>query len=153
MTTEASAGQYGPGQLVVVGVDGSEESVAALRWAAAYTTATGASLRAMMAWHYPSAAGIAPPGVAPESVTDSVRQHMTDVLSSAVSVGAPGLDVDQQIGYGHPAEVLINQSDTADLLVVGNRGHGKFSAMMLGSVSMQCVTHAHCPVVVVRTKE
>jgi nucleotide-binding universal stress UspA family protein len=54
------------------------------------------------------------------------------------------------VGYGHPAQVLIDQSEEAGLLVVGSRGHGAFTGMMLGSVSLYCVTHAHCPVVVVR---
>jgi nucleotide-binding universal stress UspA family protein len=139
------------GQLVVAGVDGSEESAAALKWAAAYAAATGARLRAVLAWHYPAAVGPAPVGVAPAAVSDEVRASMAEALAKAIAAAAPGADVEQQIGYGHPAEVLISQSQEADLLVVGNRGHGKFTGMLVGSVSIHCVTHAHCPVVVVRT--
>lgn len=139
------------GQLVVVGVDGSEESAAALKWAAAYAAATGARLRAVLAWHYPAAVGPAPVGVAPAAVSDDVRASMAEALAKAIAAAAPGADVEQQIGYGHPAEVLIGQSQEADLLVVGHRGHGKFTGMLVGSVSVHCVTHAHCPVVVVRT--
>jgi nucleotide-binding universal stress UspA family protein len=139
------------GQLVVAGVDGSDESVAALKWAAAYAAATGARLRAVLAWHYPAAVGPAPVGVAPAAVSDEVRASMAEALAKAIAAGAPGADVEQQIGYGHPAEVLIGQSQEADLLVVGNRGHGKFTGMLVGSVSIHCVTHAYCPVVVVRT--
>jgi nucleotide-binding universal stress UspA family protein len=138
-------------RLVVVGVDGSPESVAALKWAADYVAATKARLRAVMAWHYPAAAGPAPVGVAPAAVTDEVRAQIAETLSKAVAEGAPGLDAEEMIGYGHPAQVLIDQSDGADLLVVGSRGHGAFTGMMVGSVSIHCVTHAHCPVVVVRT--
>jgi nucleotide-binding universal stress UspA family protein len=137
-------------QLVVVGVDGSAESVGALRWAAAYAAATGATLRAIFSWHYPGAIGAPPIGHAPESVTDEVRQHMMDTLARAIAEGAPDIPVDQQLGYGHPAEVLVDASDEADLLVVGSRGRGAFTGMLVGSVSMHCVNHAHCPVVVVR---
>jgi nucleotide-binding universal stress UspA family protein len=145
MTTEGSAGQ-----VVVVGVDGSDESVAALKWAAAYAAATGATISALMAWHYPAAVGPAPVGVAPEEITDEVRTSMTEALSKAVAEGAPGLEVQQKIRYGHPAQVLVDASADADLLVVGSRGHGAFTGMLVGSVSIHCVTNAHCPVVVVR---
>ncbi len=144
MTTQNSA------QQVVVGVDGSAESVAALKWAARYAAATGARVRAVIAWHFPAAAGPAPVGVAPHAISDEVRQTMAEALGKAVAEGAPGLEVEQQVAYGHPAQVLVDQSEQADLLVVGNRGHGAFTSMMVGSVSMHCVTHAMCPVVVVR---
>lgn len=52
--------------------------------------------------------------------------------------------------FGHPAEVLVDESKAADLLVVGSRGHGAITGVLIGSVSIHCVTHAHCPVVVVR---
>ena len=58
-----------------------------------------------------------------------------------------------RIVYGHPAVVLVDASRTADLLVVGNRGHGAFTGMLTGSVSMHCVNNANCPVVVVRGAE
>lgn len=138
------------GQLVVIGVDGSPESVAALKWAAAYGAATGARLRAVLAWHYPAPVGIAPVGVAPAAISEEARQQMTEALAKAVAEAAADVEIEQVIGYGHPAQVLIDQSADADLLVVGSRGHGAFTGMMVGSVSIHCVTHAHCPVVVVR---
>jgi nucleotide-binding universal stress UspA family protein len=76
---------------------------------------------------------------------------MAESLSKVVVEGAAGLDVEEEIAYGHPAQVLIEQSADADLLVVGSRGHGAFTRLMIGSVSIHCVTHSHCPVVVVRT--
>jgi nucleotide-binding universal stress UspA family protein len=60
-------------------------------------------------------------------------------------------DADTKVAYGHPAMVLVNESEAADLLVVGNRGHGAFHGMLLGSVSIHCVTNATCPVLVVRS--
>ncbi len=142
-------------ELVVVGVDGSSESVAALGWAARYAAATGARVRVVMAWHYPPAVETAAVGRAPETLTDEVRQAMQETLAKAVTdaCAASSSDaVETQIACGHPAQVLIEQSRDADLLVVGSRGHGAFTGMMVGSVSIYCVTHAECPVVVVRGK-
>jgi len=136
-------------QLAIVGVDGSAESVTALKWAAHYAAGCKATLRAVMAWHYPSAAGLAP-GVTPKQVDDEVRQRMSDALDKAIDAGAPNADVERQIGYGHPSQVLVDASDDADLLIVGSHGHGRFTGMLVGSVSSYCVAHAHCPVVVVR---
>jgi nucleotide-binding universal stress UspA family protein len=137
-------------ELIVVGVDGSAESVGALTWASRYAAACGGRIRALLAWRYPSAVGPAPPGVAPESVTDEVRASMTEQLSAAVAEGAPGADVEPMISYGHAAQILVDASAEADLLVVGSRGRGAFTGMLVGSVSLHVVNHAHCPVVVVR---
>jgi nucleotide-binding universal stress UspA family protein len=143
-------------RLVVVGVDGSPQSVAALHWAARYAGATGAAVRAVFAWHYPTAAGEAPPGVAPEPVRhqmeDLERRHLDDAVAQVYPPEARG-EVDAQIAYGHPAQVLIGMSKEADLLVVGGSGYGAFTGMLAGSVSIHCVTHAFCPVTVVRGTE
>ena len=60
------------------------------------------------------------------------------------------MQVDRKVIYGHPAQALIDESRNADLLVVGSKGHGGFTGMILGSVSTHCVTHASCPVTVVK---
>jgi nucleotide-binding universal stress UspA family protein len=139
-------------ELVVVGVDGSAESVAALAWAARYGTASGARVRALLAWHYPGAVGGPPVEKAPEAVRDQTEQHERGTLDDAVAKAVPGKEpgVETMLGYGHAAEVLIEASKEADLLVVGRRGHRAFTGMLLGSVSLHCVTGAFCPVVVVR---
>jgi nucleotide-binding universal stress UspA family protein len=150
------ATEDGSGQQVVVGVDGSAASVEALRWAAAYASATGAIINAVLSWHYPTAAGVVPPGVAPQPITDEIRASMQEALDKALTdvFGTPAPpNVHARVTYGHPAVVLVDQSRTADLLVVGNRGHGAFTGMLSGSVSMHCVNNAHCPVVVVRGDE
>lgn len=148
MATNGSSGQR-----VVVGVDGSAESVEALRWAAAYATATGATTDAVLSWHYPAAVGVAPPGIASKPVHDDVRTSMLavmeKVLTDVFGTTAPE-NVHTKITYGHPAVVLVDESQNADLLVVGNRGQGAFAGMLTGSVSIHCVNNAHCPVVVVR---
>jgi len=151
MTTDSSSEQP---PHVIVGVDGSPESIEALAWAARYAAATGATIRAVHAWHYPPA-GPVPAGRAPQAITDEVRAMMQETLDQALTqvFGTTTPDnVDTKVAYGHPAMVLVNESAGADLLVVGNRGHGAFHGMMLGSVSIHCVTTATCPVVVVRSK-
>lgn len=148
MTTEDSSALR-----VVVGVDGSAESIGALKWAAHYAGATGATIKPVLCWHYPAAVGIAPTGKAPKAITDEVRAEMQETLDKALTdvfgTAVPSR-VQSEVAYGHPAEVLIDESQRADLLVVGSRGHGQFHGMLAGSVSMHCVTHAACPVVVVR---
>jgi nucleotide-binding universal stress UspA family protein len=140
-------------ELVVVGVDGSAESVAALRWAARYAAATGARVRALLAWHYPTAAGGPPQGVAPEAVRSETEEQMHQTLDEAIAkvyAGQETAGVEKSTSYGHPAQALIEASREADLLVVGSQGHGAFTGMLVGSVSIHCVTGAFCPVVVVR---
>jgi nucleotide-binding universal stress UspA family protein len=147
------AGEGEARQVVVVGIDGSAESIAALGWASRYAAATGAKVRAVHAWHYPAAFGIAPEGKAPPPVTAEVEQRMRDDLGKAVAqVYADPADpqVETALRYGHPVEVLIEESKTASLLVVGHHGHNAFTGMLVGSVSIHCVTSAACPVVVVR---
>jgi nucleotide-binding universal stress UspA family protein len=140
-------------ELVVVGIDGSAQSVRALGWAARYATAAGARLHALLAWHYPDAAGQAPVGVAPEPVRHQTEAQMQATLNEAIAkvyAAQPGPEVETRLGYGHPAQVLIEASKEADLLVLGSHGHGAFTGMLVGSVSIHCVTGAFCPVVVVR---
>ncbi|MDA8318925.1 MAG: universal stress protein [Actinomycetota bacterium] len=148
MTTEHST------ELVVVGVDGSPASAMAMAWAARYAKAMGATVRAVLAWHYPAAAGPAPIGVAPAVVAGDIEQARREDLEKAIAAtfgDPPSVKVEPKVVYGHPSQVLIDESRDADLLVVGSRGHGGFTGMLLGSVSTHCVTHAACPVTVVRT--
>ena len=149
MTSEAEARQ-----VVVAGVDGSAESVAALGWAVRHGKATGATVRAVHAWHYPAAAGVVPPvGVTPEPVEAQVERRLRDDLEKAVDrVCTDPSDARPEIRlhYGHPADALIAESHDASLLVVGHRGHRAITGMLVGSVAFQCISSASCPVVVVR---
>ena len=137
-------------ELVVVGVDGSAASVAALAWAARYASASGARVQALLAWHYPG-----PIEKTPDSIFEQTNAQMQTTLDEAVAKAIPGQTsgVETSIGYGHPAQVLIDASNEADLLVVGSHGHGAWTGMLVGSVSIHCVTGAHCPVVVVRSHD
>ena len=99
-------------QVVVVGVDGSEQSVAALKWAARYAAKTGAAIRAVLAWHYPTAAGQPPIGTTPESARHETEEVVLQTLDSAVRQVFPdrtGSPVQARISYGHPAQVLIDR--------------------------------------------
>ena len=139
---------------VVVGVDGSDESVAALRWAVRYAAATGTPVWALLAWHYPTVAGQPPVGHAPEAVNEEVEAEEKATLAKAIGKAAqdaPGVHIEGKIRYGHPAEVLIEESGHADVLVVGRRGHTRVIGRHLGSVSQHCVNAAQCPVVVVHS--
>jgi nucleotide-binding universal stress UspA family protein len=138
-------------QVVVVGVDGSARSVAALSWAGHYGAATGATVQALHIWHYPTAAGL-PPGITPKSITDEVKANQQKELGEAIDRANldPAVQVEPRIAYGHPAQVLIEESQSASLIVVGHKGHGGFTGMLTGSISLHVVNHAVCPVVVVR---
>ena len=129
---------------IVVGVDGSTSSRGALRWAAAQAALASAELEVVIGWSYPMSYGfpvIADVDWAADART-TVEAELTDVLGDQ--------QVTVRVLEGHPARVLLDASRDADLLVVGSRGHGGFTGLLLGSVSEYVVTHASCPVVVVR---
>jgi nucleotide-binding universal stress UspA family protein len=134
-------------RLILVGIDGSEPSMAALSWAVRQAEMTGDLLLAITAWQAPSRDHW---GAAVEPA--EFGSHAEVVLSQAIQQAIedlPDLAINTLIERGHPALVLVDEARHADLLVVGNRGRGEFAGMLLGSVSKYCVTHAACPVVVV----
>jgi nucleotide-binding universal stress UspA family protein len=133
---------------IVVGIDGSASSIGAFRWAVRQAQLTGAAVEALMAWQYP-------PGVVPAGVQDfeaESRQALEGAIEGAFA-GAPPVQVTRVVEEGEPALTLVGRSKDATLLVIGSRGHGAFVGMLIGSVSQYCVTHAHCPVVVLRGPE
>lgn len=134
---------------IVVGVDGSDSSKAALRWAIRQAKLTGSTVDAVAAWHYPSTYGWAPIADGAVDIEGEAKKALTEALNE-VSGLDPEVPVRPQVIEGHPAEVLLRAARGADLLVVGSRGHGGFASALLGSVSQNCVLHAHCPVLVLR---
>ena len=135
--------------VIVVGVDGSESSRKALRWAARQAQLTGSEIAAVMSWEVPTAVYWVP---YPEGL--DLEANARKLLAATVeeTLGPdPAVPVTQAVVQGHPAPSLVDASGRADLLVVGSRGHGEFTGMLLGSVSEHCVARAHCPVVVVRS--
>ncbi|MEV6940785.1 universal stress protein [Streptomyces sp. NPDC051172] len=134
--------------LIVVGVDGSEASRAALRWAARQAGLTGAELRPVQAWRLPPTYGM-PTDYSDVDFEKQARENLRRTLDETLGEH-PGVPVAPQVVEGHPAAVLTEAARNADLLVVGSHGHGAFAGMLLGSVSHHCVHHATCPVTVVR---
>ena len=130
---------------IVVGVDGSAASRDALRWAQWQAELTGAPLEVVTAWSYPTSYGF--PVIADVDWEQGARTVLDEAVDEALG---PQADVTRRVVEGHAARVLVEAADGADLLVVGSRGHGGFTGMLLGSVSEHVVTHASCPVVVVR---
>lgn len=132
-------------QSIVVGIDGSPEAVAALRWAAEEARAHGHLVIAVTV-NTPLAYAFAPAAEIQQIVDSSSQAAMDAALTEVYGRTDPG-GVTRVVREGNPAEVLIDASQEASLLVIGARGRGVFP---LGSVSDRCVRHAHSPVVVVR---
>jgi nucleotide-binding universal stress UspA family protein len=143
--------------VVVVGVDGSHESVEALAWAIHYAQCANGTVRAVAAWAQPVQYGYYGTfGTAMayrEPPMTDLRDLAATTLAAVINEAAgdePPVAIDQQVVEGHPASVLVEQSKSGDLLVVGARGRGAFTGLVLGSVSNHCVHNAECPVVVIR---
>ena len=134
---------------IVVGVDGSDGSTAALRWALDEARLRDAKLRVVHAWKYVSdKAGIAaayPVGY------EEIERKAREVLTRSIEQAGPAAEprVEAILAGGGAVTVLLETAKGADLLVVGSRGRGGFAGLLLGSVSQQCAQHAPCPVVIV----
>ena len=138
--------------IVLVGVDGSAESAAALKYAVAEANRRGARLR-VVSTYFPeySVHGHTQPLTASETgIEVDVEAQTRRMAEEALAGDAMGPPIEIVVAAGPAAGVLIDQSSEADVLVLGHRGRGGFASMLLGSVSLQCVMHAHCPVIVVR---
>jgi nucleotide-binding universal stress UspA family protein len=137
---------------IVVGVDGSETSRHALRWAAEEARSHGSQLHVVHAWEVPAPAAAVGAGrrtAPPEGQHDEASRLVADVVRDELGEAPPG-DVRTSIGRGPAAGVLLDAARNADLLVVGSRGLGGFRGLLLGSVSSKMASHAPCPVVIVR---
>ena len=134
---------------IVVGVDGSEGSREALRWAIRQAELTGAALDAVIAWQYPAFFGWAPVGAGDADFAKIAGETLTGALNKVLGTEWPAW-VRTQVSEGYPPEVLVKAAEGADLLVVGCRGYGGFTDMLLGSVSTYCAHHAHGPVTIIR---
>jgi nucleotide-binding universal stress UspA family protein len=136
---------------IVVGIDGSSTSIAALEWAAKQAELTGATLEVLMTWDWPLSFGWSLPIPSGYNPGPDSAKALDEVLE-VVKKRHPGVAITPTVVEGHPAPLLVKASEGADLLVVGSRGHGEFVGMLLGSVSEHCVTNAHCPVLVLRDR-
>lgn len=137
----------------VVGFDGSENSVAALRWAFDHVKQLGGgTVKVVMAWNYAPTAvggyGLAGGGLPPADSMQEATEH--GLAESMAAVTPPeGVTLESVVREGPAAKVLIDESHGADILVVGKRGHGGFLGLLIGSITNQVANHAICPVVIV----
>ena len=134
---------------VVVGVDGSAESLAALRFAAVDARLRGAPLQVVHVWQDTDHAAhgrFVPPG---ESAKARADEAWYDILRAVLDI-APDVEVISEHVAGYAQSVLLKASEGAALLVVGSRGLGGWAGLMLGSVSLHCITQSACPVAVIR---
>jgi nucleotide-binding universal stress UspA family protein len=144
MARTTETGKHRPEHRIVVGVDGSEPAKAALNWAAAEAKRRGAVLQVLCAYKRPPLAD----GSRDEYA--EAAQQVVDKALVVLSTLAPEVVTKGDVHEGSPAPALLETGEGAELLVVGSRGHGGFTGLLLGSVSHKCVHHGRCPVVVVR---
>ena len=146
----SAEGTTTPRRPIVAGVDGSQSSLAALRWAVRQAELTGAPLEIVSAWEWPvSFLGWGTPVPPDYDPADEARRQLDKAVSAVLTPG-DAIEVRRSVIEGHPAPVLEALSRTADLVVVGSHGHREFAGMLLGPVSEHLITHCHCPVVVIR---
>jgi len=137
---------------IVVGVDGSPGSRKALNWAAAEAADHGADLVVVNVWEHtllPPAGSVSVSEHYVPEASQRTADDLIQVIKDELGEQPPVL-VQPHVKQGRPAKVLIDESANADLLVVGNRGHGGFKGLVLGSVSQHVAAYANCPVTVVR---
>jgi nucleotide-binding universal stress UspA family protein len=147
-TTETTSDNSGEAPKIVVGVDGSEQSIAALRQADRLSRLLGARIEAVTTWTYPVA--MSPYAITAEPTFEQIaEQTLDEALTEAFGTDRPAL-LTTVVQHGHPAQVLIERSTGAEMLVLGSRGRGGFAGLLLGSVSSECASHANCPVLSVR---
>jgi nucleotide-binding universal stress UspA family protein len=147
---------------VVVGVDGSAPSIAALRFAAEEAERRNAQLVAVHAWTFVAASAVADPGLIPVPDVDYVGQleaernaaqaEIDTALEKAFPNGLP-VDVDARLVEAPAGEALLAEGENADLIVVGSSGKSGLTSVLLGSVSRHVVSHSHSPVTVVKATD
>jgi nucleotide-binding universal stress UspA family protein len=133
--------------VIVAGVDGSEDSKEALRWAVQQARLTGAEVHAVSAWQVPLTIWVVPSYTETDYHRDAAENLDKAVLDA---LGPdPGVPVITRLVQNRPPVALTGEAEHAELLVVGGHGRGELPGMHLGSVASYCVHHAPCPVTVV----
>ena len=135
---------------IVAGVDGSSPSRLALEWAVTEARLRSGQVRAVTAWEFPPVT-VGMEGLVwdPDVFPQTARQLQNEALKR---VDSEGVTVTGDVVQGNAAAALLRAAGNADLLVVGSRGLGGFTGLLLGSVSTQVLHHAPCPVLVVRNR-
>jgi nucleotide-binding universal stress UspA family protein len=132
---------------IVVGVDGSPGSKSAVRWAARMASMTGARIDVIAAWEYSALFGL---NLLPdfEFPAGDIERSLDETVDEVLGADRPA-DLRIKALQGPAAETLVAAGKGALMIVVGSRGHGGFSGLLLGSVSARVAEHADCPVLVV----
>jgi len=131
---------------IVVGADGSPHGNAALSWAVDHAVALDGAVTAVFAWQLPF---LGMPGAFDRDELEKLaKDYLTETVSSVMPT--PPVPLWTVVAEGDPTEALVTASEDADLLVVGSRGRGPFTGLLLGSVSQGCAASAKCPVVIVK---
>jgi nucleotide-binding universal stress UspA family protein len=147
---------------IVVGLDGSPPSLAALRFAAEEAELRNAQLVAVHAWTFVSQAAVVDPGMIPVPDVDYVgqlgaerdaAQAELDAAITAAFPSGPPVEVEVRLVEDSAPDALVAEGEGADLIVVGSSGKSGLASALLGSVSRHVVSHARCPVVVVKATE
>jgi nucleotide-binding universal stress UspA family protein len=136
---------------LVVGVDGSDGSRAAVRWAGAEARMRGVPLVAVEAWEFSPLIFAADVPMALDDLRSSVVDHLHGLVVDELGPESErdGLLVTEMVVEQAPVPALLGQCERDDILVVGSRGRGGFTGLLLGSVSHQLASHAPCPVVII----
>jgi nucleotide-binding universal stress UspA family protein len=132
---------------IVVGVDGSTESKAALRWAGQLAATYGARLDVVAVWEYAALFGITPAAEFEFPVQD-IEQSLEETLNEVFGTGRPA-DIRVKALEGSAADTLVTVAKDALMIVVGSRGRGGLTGMLLGSVSAKVAAEATCPALIV----
>jgi nucleotide-binding universal stress UspA family protein len=146
--TQKQAARERTGERWIVGLDGSEDSIRALKWAAALAPNRASTLKIVRSWTYAALGGldVGAPGVI-EAMRPKVVYELIDEFTAEME--SVGVRVEWDVIFGSAAPMLLDACDDADLLVVGTRGRGGFARLLVGSTSHQCATHAKVPVAVI----
>ncbi|GAA2806887.1 universal stress protein [Kribbella solani] len=134
---------------IVIGYDGSPGSVSALEWAAAQAGRAAAPLRIVEAFEIVIITRPSPGKVVPLEAVRTARRQRLDEVAAKIRVEYPGLRVETALIGGAAAKTLVDAAQDARLVVLGSRGLGGWSGLLVGSVAVQVTTHAECPVVVI----
>lgn len=137
-------------ETIVVGVDGSDASVNALRWALREARLRTARVRIVVAWSYPQVSTYHEAKHVLQVPFAEDAAAFLDQVVADTAAAAEGLEIEKKVVEGQAAPALVEAAMDASMLVVGSRGLGGFSGLLLGSVSQQCAHHATCTLVIVR---
>ena len=142
--------------MIIVGVDTSAGAMKALRFALEEARLRNTPLRVVHSWRYGYIGGSglqaypALVGAGLNEAREAAEADLDAMLKHVVREAVSEVQIERRVVEGAPASVLVEESRSSELLVVGSRGLGGFSGLLLGSVSQQCAQHAACPVVIVR---